>query len=209
MKHPKYVAGSLLALGVLAGSSTAPAQAQHHGEGSIVNPSGRMPQAHEERGAGAGLHRPDGAGLGAMRARQGWNSPWRRSVQQSVGPLPPTPGTTFGAMTPWPAPPATYGPTLPPAPGTTFGPTTPVPSASYGSTLSPGPSTMYGSTLSPAPSAIYGNPLSPPPPALLNSCAGNFCTDASGNSYNAGVGNAAVNSQGRLCNRMGNTMQCF
>jgi hypothetical protein len=60
----------------------------------------------------------------------------------------------------------------------------------------------------PAPAPTAGPPA-PPPPAQLNTCVGNFCTDASGSSYNSGTGNATVNSQGRLCNRVGNTMQCF
>jgi hypothetical protein len=41
-------------------------------------------------------------------------------------------------------------------------------------------------------------------------CAGGHCLDTNGASYNAaGPGNAAVSSSGRLCNRTGNTMQCF
>jgi hypothetical protein len=60
--------------------------------------------------------------------------------------------------------------------------------------------------------------LAPPPvlpvvlnpgPAQINSCIGGTCTDTSGATYNTGVGNAAVNGQGRLCTRSGNTMQCF
>jgi hypothetical protein len=48
-----------------------------------------------------------------------------------------------------------------------------------------------------------------PGPAQINSCIGGSCTDTSGATYNTGVGNAAVNGQGRLCTRSGNTMQCF
>ena len=48
-----------------------------------------------------------------------------------------------------------------------------------------------------------------PGPAQINSCLGGSCTDTNGATYNTGVGNAAVNSQGRLCTRSGNTMQCF
>lgn len=47
-----------------------------------------------------------------------------------------------------------------------------------------------------------------PGPAVINSCTGNTCTDAAGNTYNTN-GAAGVNSQGRLCNKVGNTMQCF
>jgi len=48
-----------------------------------------------------------------------------------------------------------------------------------------------------------------PGPAQINSCLGGVCTDTNGATYNTGVGNAAVNGQGRLCTRSGNTMQCF
>lgn len=48
-----------------------------------------------------------------------------------------------------------------------------------------------------------------PSPAQINACNGGACTDTGGATYNTGVGNAAVNSQGRLCTRTGNTMQCF
>ncbi|MFC5480637.1 hypothetical protein [Massilia suwonensis] len=48
-----------------------------------------------------------------------------------------------------------------------------------------------------------------PGPAQITTCNGGTCTDTSGASYNTGVGNAAVNNQGRLCTRTGNTMQCF
>jgi hypothetical protein len=48
-----------------------------------------------------------------------------------------------------------------------------------------------------------------PGPAQINSCPGGTCIDTGGATYNTGVGNAAVNGQGRLCTRSGNTMQCF
>jgi len=48
-----------------------------------------------------------------------------------------------------------------------------------------------------------------PGPVQINSCLGGTCTDTHGATYNTGVGNAAVNSQGRLCTRTANTMQCF
>ena len=46
-------------------------------------------------------------------------------------------------------------------------------------------------------------------PVQINSCLGGTCTDTAGGTYHTGVGNAAVNSAGRLCTRSGNTMQCF
>ena len=47
-----------------------------------------------------------------------------------------------------------------------------------------------------------------PSSSVINGCQGNFCTDASGKSYNGG-GNAGVDSGGRLCTRTGTTVQCF
>lgn len=61
-------------------------------------------------------------------------------------------------------------------------------------------------------------PVAPPasapqPPArgsaVLNSCQGNFCTDAAGNSYNAGSNGTAIGSGGRLCTRGTATVQCL
>lgn len=81
-------------------------------------------------------------------------------------------------------------------------------------TAEPPPELTYGQVpTSPAPVAP-GAPATGPAPVMpapvpLNSCTGNFCTDVYGGSYNAGVGSAAINSQGKLCNRVGNTMQCF
>jgi hypothetical protein len=70
---------------------------------------------------------------------------------------------------------------------------------------------VYSPTLTPRPptAPMPGPAPVQPGPAQLNSCVGNLCTDASGSQYNAGVGNAGVNSQGRLCNWVGTTMQCF
>jgi hypothetical protein len=60
-----------------------------------------------------------------------------------------------------------------------------------------------------APSAPAQPAALRPGPAQINSCPGGTCIDTSGTTYNTGVGNAAVSSQGRLCTRSGNTMQCF
>jgi hypothetical protein len=48
-----------------------------------------------------------------------------------------------------------------------------------------------------------------PPPATINQCIGGQCTDAAGRNYQIGTGNAGTDSSGRLCNRSGNTVQCF
>jgi hypothetical protein len=82
--------------------------------------------------------------------------------------------------------------------------TMPPPSAppSYGPVLNPaGPQT-------PVPPQATGGL---PPPAPITTCTGAQCRDASGNIYGTGIGNAAVNSQGQLCNRstVTNTMNCF
>jgi hypothetical protein len=81
-------------------------------------------------------------------------------------------------------------------------------------TVNLGSPPTYGPTLTPRPPATPG-PVGPSPapatpaPATINSCAGSRCTDASGSQYNIGTGNAGVNSQGKLCNRVGTTVQCF
>lgn len=68
----------------------------------------------------------------------------------------------------------------------------------------------------PAPPPVPQARIAPPPPAPavptsspISGCTGATCTDASGATTSGHVGNATVNSAGRLCNRTGNTMQCF
>lgn len=48
-----------------------------------------------------------------------------------------------------------------------------------------------------------------PTSSTVNACVGATCTDSSGATLNPGVGNSTVNSQGRLCNRNGQSVQCF
>lgn len=43
----------------------------------------------------------------------------------------------------------------------------------------------------------------------IKACTGATCTDTGGATTTTQTGNATVNSNGRLCNRTGNTMQCF
>jgi len=52
-------------------------------------------------------------------------------------------------------------------------------------------------------------PAGLPPPATITGCIGNQCNDTSGKSYQTGVGNTALDPNGRLCTRNGQTMQCF
>lgn len=80
--------------------------------------------------------------------------------------------------------------------------------AIIGSMPAPTAPQAYGPVLHPA-APQTPMPANLPPPAPINTCIGNQCTDASGNSYQTGVGNAALDSKGRLCNRNGTTMQCF
>lgn len=56
-----------------------------------------------------------------------------------------------------------------------------------------------------APPAAPVGPTSSP----ATTCVGATCTDAGGATTTGRVGNASVNSQGRLCNRSGNTVQCL
>lgn len=69
------------------------------------------------------------------------------------------------------------------------------------------PSTASAGVPIPAPGAAPEPVV--PSSNVINSCQGGFCTDAAGKTYNIGRGNAGVNSNGRLCNRTGATVQCF
>jgi len=61
------------------------------------------------------------------------------------------------------------------------------------------------SRLAPPPAPAPAGPTS----SAVQACVGATCTDSSGATSTGQVGNASVNSAGRLCNRTGNTMQCF
>jgi hypothetical protein len=89
---------------------------------------------------------------------------------------------------PGPSAPLSYGPVLGSPPGHITSMPTPAPAG-----LPPG---------APATGGV-------PPPATITQCIGSQCTDTSGRSYQMGVGNAGTDSSGRLCNRSGNTVQCF
>lgn len=67
--------------------------------------------------------------------------------------------------------------------------------------ITPTPTPTPAPTTAPAPVGPTSRPVS--------ACTGATCTDASGATTAGQVGNASVNSEGRLCNRTGNTMQCF
>jgi hypothetical protein len=82
-----------------------------------------------------------------------------------------------------------------------------------------GAETMAPRPLRPAATALSPGvpmpaPASAPRPvvpssSVINSCQGSVCTDAGGNGYNMGSGNAGTSSSGRLCTRTGVTVQCF
>jgi hypothetical protein len=68
----------------------------------------------------------------------------------------------------------------------------------------------YRPTLTPPAPPTMSPPIATPaPPVLINGCNAGGCNDVNGTHYNPGVGNATVSPQGRLCNRNGNSMQCF
>jgi hypothetical protein len=84
--------------------------------------------------------------------------------------------------------------------------------ATIGSMPQPSAPQAYGPVLhdvAPQTTMPAPAPAGLPPPAVINNCVGGQCTDASGNSYQTGTGNAALDSKGRLCTRNGQTMQCF
>jgi hypothetical protein len=84
--------------------------------------------------------------------------------------------------------------------------------AIIGSMPQPSAPQAYGPVLNPAAPQTpmpAPAPAGLPPSAPINNCMGGQCTDAAGNTYNTGVGNAALDSKGRLCNRTGMNMQCF
>lgn len=62
--------------------------------------------------------------------------------------------------------------------------------------------------IAPTPAPTATAPAGPTTRAI-GACTGATCTDTSGAMTTGQVGNASVNSEGRLCNRTGNTMQCF
>jgi hypothetical protein len=84
--------------------------------------------------------------------------------------------------------------------------------AIIGSMPAPSSPQAYGPVLHElAPQTTMPAPAPPglPPPATITGCIGNQCNDTSGKSYQTGVGNTAIDPNGRLCNRNGQTVQCF
>lgn len=121
-----------------------------------------------------------------------------------------------------PATPSTTQPTTPP----TTPPTTQPTKQQQRAAARRHPSLQPEGAMSPRPlrsavdAAGVGDPEPIPAPALapqpivpsssvINSCHGSLCHTTSGANVNLGVGNAGVNSSGRLCARTGTTVQCF
>jgi len=65
-----------------------------------------------------------------------------------------------------------------------------------------------GARITPPAPAAAPTPVGPSSRPVAG-CVGATCLDASGATTSGQVGNASVNSEGRLCNRTGNSMQCF
>jgi hypothetical protein len=183
MENAKQLASLVVALGLL---GTGLAQAQEASPAATAEPPGKPPSAQQEPTDKPAQSQPKGAADKATdkpAQPQRKMPPRRRSIQQIVGPVP-----TVNLGSP------TYSPTLTPrAPGAI------APIGSAPITSAPIATSAPGAV--PAPIV--------PAPAIINSCAGSMCTDASGSRYNIGTGNAGTNSQGRLCNQVGNTVQCF
>jgi hypothetical protein len=183
MEHAKQLASLVVALGLL---GTGLAQAQEASPAATAEPPRKPPSAQQEPADKPAQSQPKGAADKATdkpAQPQRKMPPRRRSVQQIVGPVP---MVNLGSPT--------YSPTLTPrAPGAI------APIGSAPITSAPIATSAPGAV--PAPVV--------PAPAIINNCAGSLCTDASGSRYNIGTGNAGTNSQGRLCNQVGNTVQCF
>ncbi|MGF6274122.1 hypothetical protein ABIB38_002501 [Massilia sp. UYP11] len=95
-------------------------------------------------------------------------------------------------------------PAIHPAPQNVRPQPTPTPTPRVGGAVLPSAS-VTPSAPTVAPSTAPAGPTASP----VSACTGATCTDASGATTSGQVGNASVNSAGRLCNRTGNTMQCF
>jgi hypothetical protein len=156
-------------------------QAQEASPAATAEPSGKPPSAQEQPAATPvqSQAKVEADKSPAKPAQPQRKPPPRRRSVQQIVGLQPT--INLGAPV--------YSPTL--TPRSPIG-STPITSAPIAT---------------PAPGAVPA-PIAPAP-AIINSCAGSLCTDASGSRYNIGTGNAGTNSQGRLCNQVGNTVQCF
>lgn len=75
--------------------------------------------------------------------------------------------------------------------------------------LRPSDESSTASNPEPIPAPTPGPQAIVPSSSVINSCQGSLCRTTSGAAVNLGVGNAGVNSSGRLCARTGATVQCF
>jgi hypothetical protein len=157
------------------------AQAQEASPAATVEPPGKPPSVQQEPADKPAQSQPKGAADKPTDklAQPQRKMPPRRRSVQQI--VGPVPTVNLGSPV--------YSPTL--TPRSPIG-STPITSAPIATS---------------APGAVPAPVV--PAPAIINSCAGSLCTDASGSRYNIGTGNAGTNSQGRLCNQVGNTVQCF
>jgi hypothetical protein len=181
MRRAKPVAAVLALLAALAaGSASAQQKQQAQPAQAAQGKAERTPQAQEEKAGSA--------------AQQAQRKPGEQPVPGQPQGLPEDPAQSQKTRSGNPPPPRRNVPAnvsrLP----------EPAAPQAYGPVLHDmGPQTTMPT---PAPPGL-------PEPAPLNSCTGGQCKDTSGNTYNTGVGNAAISSDGRLCNRSGTTVQCF
>lgn len=190
----------------IAVKSAQQAQEQHQGD----------PQAQEEQAGKAALQpqrkkdeqtvkgQPQGKPTKAQQ--QPKKLPPRRRVPAIIGTMPsPTPPLSYGPVLgtpPAPSAPQAYGPVVAPSAPQAYAP--------MPGTRGAQPAPSYGPVLGTPPPPLAGSGAAGvPPPATINQCVGSQCTDTSGRNYQIGVGNAGTDSNGRLCNRSGNTVQCF
>jgi hypothetical protein len=182
MEHAKHLAGLLALLAGLGVGDASAQQAQKSAQAAQEQRDGR-PQAQEEQAGNA--------------AQQPVRKPGEQPVAGQPQGKPDDKATKQKSENEKTAKPPVRRRSVQANIGTMPQPTAP---QSYGTVLHD----MAPQTTMPAPA-----PGGLPPPAAINNCVGGQCTDASGNTYNTGTGNAALDSKGRLCTRNGQTMQCF
>lgn len=181
MGHARPVTAALALLAALAaGSASAQQKQPPRPAPAAQQKTERTPQAQEERAGNA--------------AQQPQRKPGEQPVAGQPQGMPEDPGQSQMTRSGRPPPPRRSVP------------------ANVARMPQPGAPQAYGPVLHEmGPQTTMPTPAPPglPDPAPINSCTGGQCRDTSGNTYNTGVGNAAISSDGRLCNRTGNTVQCF
>jgi hypothetical protein len=187
MRHAKPLAGWLALLAGLAVGDAAAQQAQAGAQAAQEQREGN-PQAQEEQAGNAARQTQRKPDEQPVQGQPQGKPAAKAAPQQNARQLPRRRAVpaVIGTM-PAPSAPQAYGPVLHEvAPQTTM--------------PAPAPGGL------PAPAASPGGL---PAPATITGCVGNQCNDTSGKRYQTGVGNTALDSNGHLCTRNGQTMQCF